>query len=410
MPTYFPENNDPAPGDTIERSLQKINDLVLAGGGGGGSGAPTNATYITQTANATLTNEQALSALATGLVKNTTGTGVLSIGAAGTDYAAASHVHAAADITSGTIATARLGSGVADATTFLRGDQTWAVPAGGGGDALTTNPLSQFAATTSAQLAGVISDETGSGLLVFQTSPTLVTPILGVATGTRLGLGAAADATASLVTIGQILSAAGTAAAPAFAISGDPNTGVYSTTADQLYFGAGGTAVMKIVAGGSLGLYQASGGSYNWNPTTIDSSADLRLFRDAAGTLAQRNGTSAQRLRVYNTFTTVETSGEWFSVDWTSTANVCKLWTVKGSGAGTGRDLLLGADSTELLRFQTGSKIGFFGVTPVVRASAYTPTNVTTDRAYDADTAVAAELADVLGTLIADLQAYGILQ
>lgn len=50
---------------------------------------------------------------------------------------------------------------------------------GGGGDALTTNPLSQFAATTSAQLAGVITDETGSGALVFATSPTLVTPALG---------------------------------------------------------------------------------------------------------------------------------------------------------------------------------------------------------------------------------------
>lgn len=49
----------------------------------------------------------------------------------------------------------------------------------GGGDALTTDPLSQFAATTSLQLKGVISDETGSGALVFATSPTLVTPALG---------------------------------------------------------------------------------------------------------------------------------------------------------------------------------------------------------------------------------------
>ncbi len=39
--------------------------------------------------------------------------------------------------------------------------------------------LGQFAATTSLQLAGVISDETGSGALVFATSPTLVTPALG---------------------------------------------------------------------------------------------------------------------------------------------------------------------------------------------------------------------------------------
>ncbi len=50
------------------------------------------------------------------------------------------------------------------------------------GDALTANPLSQFAATTSAQLRGVITDETGTGALVFGTSPTLVTPALGTPT------------------------------------------------------------------------------------------------------------------------------------------------------------------------------------------------------------------------------------
>ena len=39
--------------------------------------------------------------------------------------------------------------------------------------ALISNPLSQFAATTSAQLLGVISDKTGSGALVFADSPVL---------------------------------------------------------------------------------------------------------------------------------------------------------------------------------------------------------------------------------------------
>jgi hypothetical protein len=48
------------------------------------------------------------------------------------------------------------------------------------GFATTANSLSQFASTTSAQLATLISDETGSGSLVFATSPTLVTPILGI--------------------------------------------------------------------------------------------------------------------------------------------------------------------------------------------------------------------------------------
>lgn len=41
------------------------------------------------------------------------------------------------------------------------------------------NKLSVFAATTSAELASVISDETGTGALVFANSPTFVTPALG---------------------------------------------------------------------------------------------------------------------------------------------------------------------------------------------------------------------------------------
>lgn len=54
--------------------------------------------------------------------------------------------------------------------------------------ALTTGKLSQFASTSSSELAGVISDETGSGALVFATSPTLVTPTLGAASATSLAM------------------------------------------------------------------------------------------------------------------------------------------------------------------------------------------------------------------------------
>lgn len=67
------------------------------------------------------------------------------------------------NIYAGTIDPARLGSGSSITTKFLRGDSTWQTISGGG-DALVANPLSQFASTTSAQLGGVLSDESGSGV------------------------------------------------------------------------------------------------------------------------------------------------------------------------------------------------------------------------------------------------------
>ena len=67
-------------------------------------------------------------------------------------------------------------------------DQTITLPDATGTVALTNNKLNAFAATTSAELAGVISDETGTGALVFANTPTLVTPNIGVATGTSLVL------------------------------------------------------------------------------------------------------------------------------------------------------------------------------------------------------------------------------
>ena len=99
-----------------------------------------------------------------------------------------SGIEALADVTDATnvaAAGAAIPTGTPDGTKFLRDDEVWtAIP--GGGDALTANPLSQFAATTSAQLAGVISNETGTGALVFGTEPTIVNPtVSGNITGNR---------------------------------------------------------------------------------------------------------------------------------------------------------------------------------------------------------------------------------
>jgi hypothetical protein len=83
--------------------------------------------------------------------------------------------------------------------TAISGTNTITIPAATGTLALTNNKLSNFASTTSAELASVISDETGTGLIVFNTSPTFTTSINGntgtftaFATPTTLNFGSSA--------------------------------------------------------------------------------------------------------------------------------------------------------------------------------------------------------------------------
>ena len=79
----------------------------------------------------------------------------------------------------------------------------------------TTSKISALAATSSSELAGVISDETGTGALVFANTPTLVTPAIGAATGTSLVLSGALTATAITLndsSVGSATATAGTSA------------------------------------------------------------------------------------------------------------------------------------------------------------------------------------------------------
>lgn len=121
------------------------------------------------------------------------------------------------------------------------GTTTATFPAASGTVALTSNKLSAFAETSSAELAGVISDETGSGALVFATSPTLVTPSLGTpASGTLTnctGLPIAGGGTGQ--TTAQDAINALTAASAA--------TNEYVLTKDT----ATGNAIFKAAAGGA---------------------------------------------------------------------------------------------------------------------------------------------------------------
>jgi hypothetical protein len=122
----------------------------------------------------------------------------------------------------------------------------------GAGDALTANGLDQFAATTSLELLGVISDETGTGSLVFATSPTLVTPLLGTPTSGVLTNTTGYPGDSSLVTVGTVASGTwqGTAVASAYLDADTAHLGVAQAfTADKTFndnvnatFGTGGDA------------------------------------------------------------------------------------------------------------------------------------------------------------------------
>jgi hypothetical protein len=61
----------------------------------------------------------------TGVLERYSGSAWQSYSAAGA-FSAVGHTHSAADVTAGTFATARLGSGAASASTYLRGDSAWA--------------------------------------------------------------------------------------------------------------------------------------------------------------------------------------------------------------------------------------------------------------------------------------------
>jgi hypothetical protein len=155
----------------------------------------------------------------------------------------------------------------------------------------------------------------------------------------------------------------GSAAAPSI-IWNDTNTGIYGS-GSNIYFVIDGVARWYIDFNGTLqgsGSYQcasntlgtyffARGGWYS-----MGASDDCISQRLAADHWIHARSTNAQRLSVTNTYTST-TNHEAFTIDWQTTANSVRVGTVKGSGGGTARQMILQTDGTERIRISSSGEI-----------------------------------------------------
>lgn len=154
----------------------------------------------------------------------------------------------------------------ASASTYWRGDATWATPAGG---------VTSIGATGANGITVTGSPVTSSGDIAFS---------LGNITPTTVSTG---TVTSSVIT--------GTLSWPALGSTPTFRPGTEALIAR--FYGSDSAALS------SQGLRVGTGQGVLWNSTLDTTATDLAILRDAAGTLAQRNGTNAQASRVYNTYT-----------------------------------------------------------------------------------------------------------
>jgi hypothetical protein len=112
-------------------------------------------------------------------------------------------------------------------------------------------------------------------------------------------------------------------------------------------------SVLAIGLNADKGMTLASDSSVGWSSSGAvngpNFDGDLKLFRDAADTLAQRNGTNAQTYRLYNTFTDASNYERGF-LRWSS--NVFEVGP-EAAGTGTARPMRITAATLKLPNLPT---------------------------------------------------------
>jgi len=126
------------------------------------------------------------------------------------------------------------------------------------------------------------------------------------------------------------------------------------------FFNSGGSRTGLFA---STGFRNNSAGEYGWSSSTDGAVAsDLKIVRDAAATLAQRNGTTQQIFRIYNTYTD-SSNGEWGSIGWSSNTLEIKANAI---GTGSNRSMRIEAASAVLVGSTLASVYLYVGASHVV--------------------------------------------
>lgn len=125
---------------------------------------------------------------------------------------------------------------------------------------------------------------------------------------------------------------------------------------------ASGNLLVAISGSSGSGAFDAiqilSTGSLSWSSGALGAASDVFLQRQAANHLFQRNGTSAQRFSVANTYTST-TNFTAFSIDWQTQSNTAIVGT-RTAATGTQRPLRLvsqtnnGSDDYALINISRG--------------------------------------------------------
>jgi len=228
---------------------------------------------------------------------------------------------------------------------------------------VTTDTLAVLAATTSAQLAGVISDETGSGALVFANTPTLVTPVLGSATGTSVALTVASGTTVPLTIQNNgtgnsfVVNDVASDTTP-FVIDADGNVGIAITAPLADLHINSSTTVSDFRMGNSaastiLSLYTSS------NDVVFNN-------QSATGNLILGTNASTERMRITSAGLVgigVTSVSAMLNVVNNTAANVATI--IKGASAQTA-DLLQiqNSSATELFTIDSAGKVGIGNASP----------------------------------------------